>query len=120
MASPTFPPRNANVPYPEKKKEPDFKETLSEKAQDFKETDEEKAKSLTERAKAAASTVGEKVEEGVAAVGGGMKSLAETVREKGPHQGAFGSATSSVAESLESGGRYLQEQGLSGMADDMS
>ena len=32
----------------------------------------------------------------------------------------FGSASSSLAHSLESGGRYLQEEGLKGIADDMT
>jgi hypothetical protein len=32
----------------------------------------------------------------------------------------LGSATSGVADALESGGRYLEEQGLSGLADDFT
>jgi hypothetical protein len=68
----------------------------------------------------AAAVVGDKAQQGVAAVGGGMKSLAGTIRENSPHEGYLGSASSSVAESLESGGRYLQEQGLKGMGEDLT
>ena len=53
-------------------------------------------------------------------VGGGMESLGGTIRDKGPHSGVLGSATSAVAGTLESGGRYLHEQGLSGIADDVT
>jgi hypothetical protein len=129
MSSPSSP-LNAKNPYPDftnKGPQPakgTFGEqvgsSLRDKAEEFKGTAEEKARSLTDKAKGAAGAVGDKIEEGMSAVGGGMKSLADTVREKGPHEGKLASATSSVAESLESGGRYLQEQGLSGMAADLT
>jgi hypothetical protein len=65
----------------------------------------------------AGSAIGDKANE---AVGGGMKSLAGTIRQHTPHDGMFGSASASVADTLESGGRYLQEEGLQGMADDVT
>jgi hypothetical protein len=49
-----------------------------------------------------------------------MKSLAGTIREKAPHGGFVGQASSTVAETLERGGRYLEEQGLSGIGDDLT
>jgi hypothetical protein len=49
-----------------------------------------------------------------------MQSLAGTIREKAPQEGMMGHAASSVAGALESGGRYLQEEGLSGMGRDIS
>lgn len=52
-------------------------------------------------------------------VGGGMESLAGTVRDYAPG-GMLGSAASTVADSLEQGGRYLREEGFSGMADDLT
>jgi hypothetical protein len=64
--------------------------------------------------------MGHRAEEGVSSVGAGMKSLAGTIRESGPHEGMLGSATSRVANTLESGGRYLQEEGLSGMGHDLA
>jgi hypothetical protein len=141
MANPTTP-MKPNSPFPESRKGSDFKDSIGGRIDDAKEKVEEKAESLTEKAKSAASAVGQKaseaasavahgasnaasavsdkVDEGLTAVGGGMTSLAGTIRDKGPHEGAMSSATTSVAESLESGGKYLQEQGLSGMADDLT
>jgi hypothetical protein len=68
----------------------------------------------------AGSAVGDKANEATSAVGGGMKSLAGTIRRHTPHEGMLGTASASVADSLESGGRYLQEEGLRGMADDVT
>jgi hypothetical protein len=67
-----------------------------------------------------ASSVGQKAEDATAVVGGGMKNLAGTIREKGPHGGVLGSVTDSVAGTLEGSGRYLEEHGLSGMGKDMA
>ena len=49
-----------------------------------------------------------------------MESLAGTLRDKLPQKGMFSGATNPVVEGLESGGKYLQEEGLKGMADDMA
>jgi len=70
--------------------------------------------------KSAGAAVGEAADAGVAAVGGGMKSLAGVVRERGPQEGMLGQATSTVARGLESGGRYLEKEGVSGMAEDVT
>ena len=84
------------------------------------ETAKEGASKAAEMVKDAGSFVGRKAEDATKSVGGGMESLGSTIREKGPHSGVLGSATSAVAGTLESGGRYLHEQGLSGMADDIT
>jgi hypothetical protein len=68
----------------------------------------------------AGSAVGDKANEATSAVGGGMKSLAGSIRQHTPHEGMLGTASASVADTLESGGRYLQEEGLGGMADDVT
>lgn len=68
----------------------------------------------------AGSAVGEKANEATSAVGSGMKSLAGTIRENTPREGVLGTATSAMANTLESGGRYLQEEGLGGMAEDVT
>ena len=49
-----------------------------------------------------------------------MKNLAGTIRDKTREQGVVGAAGSAVADTLESGGRYLQHQGLSGIGDDLT
>lgn len=78
------------------------------------------ASSVAHKASDAGSYVAHKAEDATAAVGGGMTSLAETIREKGPHDGMLGNASSAVANTLESAGRELQEHGLSGIADDIT
>jgi hypothetical protein len=42
------------------------------------------------------------------------------VKNKAPSSGYLGSAAQSVASGLESGGRYLENQGLSGMGEDLT
>jgi hypothetical protein len=66
------------------------------------------------------SAVGERVEEATSSVGGGMQSLAGTIRERAPQGGMMGTAASSVAGALESGGRYLQEHDLRDIGNDVS
>jgi phage-related protein len=67
-----------------------------------------------------ASNLGHKAEDATSAVGGGMKNLAGQVRDHGPREGMLGSATSAVADTLERGGKYLQEEGLSGIGEDLT
>lgn len=62
----------------------------------------------------------EHVNEATAAVGSSLKSLAGAIREHTPHEGVLGTASSAVANTLESGGRYLQHEGLSGIAADVT
>lgn len=68
----------------------------------------------------AGSAVGDKANEATSAVGSGMKSLAGALRHNAPREGVLGAASSAVANSLESGGRYLQKDGLGGMAEDVT
>src|SRR5262249_20461890 len=77
------------------------------------------ASNVAEKARDTASAIGSKAEDATHAVGSGMQSLAGTLREKAPQGGVMGGVASSVAGSLESGGRYLQQEGLQGMADDL-
>jgi hypothetical protein len=78
------------------------------------------ATSVGKKAGEAASYLGQKADDASMAVGKGMKSLGGTIREEGPQEGLLGSAGSTVAATLESSGKYLQEHGLSGIADDIA
>lgn len=78
------------------------------------------ASTVADKARDIASNVGDHVESGVSAVGKGMESLAGTIRDRGPSGGVFGGAASGVASALDTSGRYLEEQGLSGMAEDLT
>jgi len=80
----------------------------------------EAASSVSEKASEIASTVGKKAESATTSVGSGMKSLAETIRENAPQQGMLRSASTSVADTLASSGRYLQEEGLRSLGDDLN
>jgi hypothetical protein len=75
---------------------------------------------VADKAKGVAAAVGDKADSAVSAVGSGVQSVGETIREKGPQSGILGKATSGLASALETSGHYLEEQGLSGMADDVT
>jgi hypothetical protein len=63
-------------------------------------------------------TAVDKVDDAAGMVGEGLTSLARNVRDRAPHEGVLGSAAGAVASGIESTGRYLKDEGLSGMADD--
>ncbi len=102
----------------------DRMENLNQGATGFvdqaKETASSMASDASKQAKDAAAFVGRKAEDATSAVGSGMKSLAGSIRDNTPNSGPIGSATSAVASTLESGGRYLEEHGLSGIGADMT
>jgi ElaB/YqjD/DUF883 family membrane-anchored ribosome-binding protein len=92
------------------------KDTASNLADKTKDT----AANVTHKAEELAKTAGRKADDATAAVGSSIRSAADTVRDKGPHDGLLGSATSATAGALESTGRYLEQEKLSGMAEDMT
>lgn len=108
---------------------------LKQKAQDTAQGVADKAKdvasSVADQARGAASAVADKAsdvahgvsdraDQAASSVGSGMQSLAGSLREKMPHEGMMGRASDAVADTLESGGRYLQEEGFSGLASDLT
>ena len=76
--------------------------------------------SVAHKAEDAASYVGHKAEDATAAVGTGLRSLGNAIRENTPHSGVVGEASSAVAKTLESTGHYLQEEGLEGIAKELT
>jgi hypothetical protein len=96
----------------------------SDKAKDIAADAGSKAKdaasTVVQKVGDAASFVGKKADDATSAVGSGMKSLGGTIRENTPDKGMIGAATGAVADSLESGGRYLQDHGLSGIGADVT
>jgi hypothetical protein len=102
----------------------DMGQQAMDKAKDVASTAADKARELgsnvSHMASGAASNIGHKAEDATSSVGGGMKSLAGQVREHGPREGVLGGATSAVADTLERGGRYLQEEGLRGIGEDLT
>jgi hypothetical protein len=95
-------------------------QTGAEAAGGVMERAKEAAAGAARTAGEAASTVGRRVEDAASTVAGGMQSLAGTIREHAPREGVLGTASSTVARTLESSGRYLEQEGLSGVVDDLA
>jgi hypothetical protein len=68
----------------------------------------------------AASAVGKKADNLTSSAGAGLKNLGETLGQKAPHEGVLGDASQAVANTIKESGRYLEEAGLSGIADDVT
>jgi hypothetical protein len=73
-----------------------------------------------DKAQELAASASKRVDEATAALGERVRSAAGTLRERGPQEGMLGTATGRVADSLEGAGRYIQEEGLAGMAEDVT
>jgi uncharacterized protein YjbJ (UPF0337 family) len=69
-----------------------------------------------ETAAAAASAAAQSV----SAVGEKIGSLADAIREKAPHEGAMGTAATTVANKLGAAGSYLQEKKMDHMVGDLT
>jgi len=78
------------------------------------------ASSVGEMVSGAASTAGRKADDYAAAAGSGIKNFGDTIREHGPREGVLGGATKAVADTTKQVGRYLEEEGLSGMMEDVT
>jgi hypothetical protein len=78
------------------------------------------ASAFVEKMEDLASTVGHQAEGAVGATGDAMKSLAGTIREKKAENGMLHDVASGIADGLESGGAYLQDHNLHGLAKDMT
>ncbi len=81
------------------------------------------AMDVAERAKQTASNMaesaGKKANEVTSSVGSTIKNVGEKIKENAPTEGYLGQASQSVASSIEQSGRYLEEHGLSGLAEDV-
>ena len=78
------------------------------------------AASVGDMASQAFTTVGKKADEYAATAGADIKKFGDTMGEKGPHDGLLGHASQAMAATIKDGGRYLEENKLSGMADDVT
>lgn len=98
----------------------DITEKAKETASSFAETAKDAGSNLLNKAKDTASDLGHKAEDATHAVGSGMRTFAGTVRDSMPKEGVVGAAASSVASGLETSGRYLEKEGLSGIGEDVT
>jgi hypothetical protein len=93
---------------------------LADKARDFGSAASETARETASSVAGMAQDAGHRAEEAISGMGGRMQSFASTLRQKAPHVGYLGTAASGMADTLESGGRYLQEHDLTAMRDDVA
>jgi len=73
-----------------------------------------------DKAQEMASAAGKRAEEATSALGEKVQSLASSLREKAPREGMIGTASGAVADTLDNAGQYLREEGLVGLAEDMT
>jgi len=78
------------------------------------------ASSVGHMAGQAASSVGKTADNLTSSAGASLKNLGETLRENAPREGMLGGASQAVANSIKDSGKYLEEAGLSGVAEDMT
>jgi uncharacterized protein YjbJ (UPF0337 family) len=76
-----------------------------------------RAKGTAEEAAAAATAT---AAQSVSAVGEKIGSLADVIREKAPHEGAMGTAATTVANKLGAAGSYLQQKNMDHMVGDLT
>ena len=62
---------------------------------------------------------GTRADEAAAALGEKLESAAEIIRDRLPPEGGAGVMREAVGERLEASGRYLKQQGVSGMLEDI-
>jgi ElaB/YqjD/DUF883 family membrane-anchored ribosome-binding protein len=67
----------------------------------------------------AAKNAGRKADDLTSSAGTGIKHFGDTIREHAP-QGVLGDAAKTVASTTKQVGNYLEEEGLSGMFEDMT
>lgn len=87
--------------------------TVSDKAKDIASQAADKARDFGKSAVNAADSA-------TARLGTNVESMADKLRDSAPREGMMHNAAHRVADTLEQGGRYLEQEGLSGMADDLT
>ncbi len=107
------------------------KEERNQNEENMKDKTEQATKNAAEQAREAGENVAEKAKEGAryaqnkaddATKHAGDKTQqgADYMKEKGPKDGIMGKAVQSVADGIDRTGEYLSEQGVSGMAEDLT
>lgn len=103
-----------------KDKAKELASSAGELAEQAKEKVQDWAGTATTQAKDLASAAVNKVSGARSSVGEGIESLADKIRDKGPHEGMLGTATSGVADTMHSAGAYLRDHDFSEMGKDVT
>lgn len=98
----------------------DIRSSVESAASQAGEKVQQGASAALSKAQELASTAGQRVEDATTTLGERVKSAGSALRERGPREGMLGTATGAVADSLEHTGRYIQEEGIVGMAEDIA
>jgi len=77
------------------------------------------ASRVSDMAGDAAKNVGQRADNLASTVGDRAHTAAEAVRRHGPQDGMLGNATKAVADTIDSTGRYLSNEGVTGMLGDV-
>ncbi|MFL5342886.1 MAG: hypothetical protein ACJ8F7_22355, partial [Gemmataceae bacterium] len=93
---------------------------VTDRAQDIASKVSDRAQDVANRARDMAQNAGQKAEDVTHRAGSAMESLGQTIRDRGPHEGTLGQVAGKAAENLSSAGHYLQEEGLQGIAEDLT
>jgi hypothetical protein len=80
----------------------------------------EQCNSAMKTAQDAVSSAGKRAEDATHAAGAGIKSFGHSVREYAPETNYVKDATCAVADTIENTGKYIEEEGLAGMAEDLT
>lgn len=89
-------------------------------AQQAVEKGKDLAQAAGDKAKEFGTAARDRADSGAASMGSGLRNAAETIKEHVPQSGVLGSAASQVTGTMENAGRYLEEKGVSGAAEDLT
>jgi len=95
-----------------------------DKAKDVGHQAADKARDVASRvgdvAGSAMNTAGQKADNVASTVGQHAHTAADAIRQHGPREGMLGNATKAVADVVDQSGRYLQQEGVTGMMGDVT
>jgi hypothetical protein len=95
-------------------------QTLQDVASDVSHKAQDWAANVANKAQETAAAAVDKTNDGMAALGQRMNALGGTVRTTTHQEGAVGSVATTVADTLQAGGRYLEGHGLHAMGKDFA
>ena len=102
----------------------DLASNVADKAKDVASQAMDKAKdaasSVGGMVSDAAKNAGRKADDLTSQAGSGIKHFGDTIRENAPREGMLGDAAKTVANTTKQVGSYLEEEGLSGMFEDVT
>src|SRR5690349_21235051 len=81
---------------------------------------EELGQQMKAQAEDVLSKAGKTADEMASSAGRRLEAMAEGIRQHTPSQGVLSNASRQLASTLDSSGRYLEEHGVTGLADEVT